>query len=264
MHSWQVGDVEIVRIEDEDFALPSDTPVPAWAVEAGLAPSTEETFLAFTAYGIRSADHRTVVDPWIANDHPRSLPDAAERATGLLGQLADAGFPPDDVDHVVLTHVDGRGWFTLPDGSLCFPEARHLIHADERAAVERPEALFDGDELAPLAEAGVLDAYDTPPSLTAEVRLEAAPGHNYGHVAVRIDSGGETAVLAGHLFLTVFDVDDPSPGPLDGPEAEATRRRLLDDLADRRGLLLLPLVGGPAGGAGVVERDGDGYRLVAP
>ena len=267
MHRWQVGDVEVVRIEDEDFALGSDQPVPAWAVAAGLAPSAAETYLAFTAYGIRSGDRRIVVDPWIANDHPRTLPEAGERADGLLAQLAEAGFAADDVDQVVLTHVDGRGWVTRPDADgwrLSFPAARHLIHQDERAAVEQPEELFDGDELRPLTDAGVLDAFADPPALTDAVRLESAPGHNFGHVAVWVESGDQLAVLAGHLFLTVFDVADPTPGPLDGPDAETSRRRILDELADREGLLLLPLVGGPSGGAGRVERDGGGYRLVAP
>ena len=82
-------------------------------------------------------------------------------------------------------------------------------------------------------------------------------------VLIGIESGGELAVLAGHLFLTVFVVADPVVGEFDGPETEVTRRRILDELDDRHGLLLLPLVGGPAGGAGVVERDGDGYRLVS-
>lgn len=251
MHRWTLGDVEVVRIEDEDFALPSDVPVPAWAVDAGLAPDTTATQLAFTAYGIRSGDTRIVVDPWIANDFPRTLPDADERSTRLLDELAAEGFPPDEVDVAVLTHVDGRGWFTRPDGSRTFTYARHLIARDEDAAVRRHDELFGPEPVDDLLDAIAAEPFDPPLALTDEVSLVDAPGHNFGHVAVRIESGGDLAVMAGHLFLNVFEVDDPSlpQGDVLPDALEPTRRAILDELADRGGLLLLPLVGGPAGGA---------------
>jgi glyoxylase-like metal-dependent hydrolase (beta-lactamase superfamily II) len=266
VHRWTVGEVEVVRVEDDDFALPSVGPVPAWAVEAGLAPSATETALAFTAYGIHSRDTRIVVDPWIANDFPRTQPDADERSTSLLDDLAAEGFPAARVDVAVLTHVDGRGWFTRPDGSVAFANARHLIARDEDAAVRRGDPLFGPEPFRDLLDAIGAEPVDPPLDLTDEVTLAPAPGHNFGHLAVRIESGGELAVLPGHLFLTVFEVADPSlaQGEFFVPDLESTRREVLDELVDRRGLLLLPLVGGPAGGAGVVERDGDGYRLVSP
>ncbi len=255
MHRWTVGEVEVVRIEDDDFDLPSAVPVPEWAVDAGMAPDTGNTSLAFTAYGIRSGDTRIVVDPWIANDFPRSLPDAHERSTRLLDELAAEGFPADEVDVAVLSHVDGRGWFTRPDGSRTFTNARHLIARDEDAAVRRHEELLGAEPV------------DPPVDLTDEVSVQPAPGHNYGHLAVRVESGGELAVLPGHLFLNVFEVADPSLSQFDvgiDPDLEPTRRAILDELVDRNGLLLLPLVGGPAGGVGRVEHDGEGYRLVSP
>ena len=268
MHRWTVGDVEVVRIEDDDFDLPSDVPVPDWAIEAGLAPSTAATALAFTAYGIRSGDTRIVVDPWIANDFPRSQPDAVDRSTRLLDELATGGFPADEVDVVVLTHVDGRGWMTRPDGTVTFAEARHLIARDEDAAVRRGDPLFGpyAEPLTAMLDTIAAAPVDPPLRLTGDVSLEPAPGHNFGHLAVRIESDGELAVLAGHLFLTVFEVADPTLAQGDHlpPELEPTRRLILDDLADRDGLLLLPLVGGPSGGAGRVERDADGYRLISP
>ena len=263
MHRWTVGEVEVVRIEDEDFDLPSDEAVPPWAVDAGMAPDTGSTSLAFTAYGIRSGDTRIVVDPWIANDFPRSLPDADERSTRLLDELAAEGFPSTEVDVVVLTHVDGRGWLTRPDGSRTFTSARHLIARDEDAAVRRHDPPFDDDPVADLLDAIAAEVVDPPVVVTDEVALVPAPGHNHGHLAVRIESGGELALMPGHLLLNVFEVADPARPQFDSfpPELEPTRRALLDELADRDGLLLLPLVGGPSGGTGRVEAEGGGYRL---
>jgi L-ascorbate metabolism protein UlaG (beta-lactamase superfamily) len=60
--------------------------------------------------------------------------------------------------------------------------------------------------------------------------------------------------------LAAIDGGAPINGELDVATAAATRRAILDELATRRGALLTTLVGGPGGG--LVERDGNGYRLV--
>jgi glyoxylase-like metal-dependent hydrolase (beta-lactamase superfamily II) len=274
MRRWQVGEVTIVRIDSVELTLPSDRPLPAWAVPH-LAPSTDTTALAFSAFGIVDGDRRIVVDPWLADDSPRSAPDAAARVEGLLDELAGAGLPADEVDLVVNTHLDGIGWNTRPapggggagDWVPAFPNARYLWPEAELAAVERGEEIPGGPELAPLLDAGVVDPVDVaegePLAVGPHIALHAAPGHNFGHVAVHVDDGDAAAVIPGHLFLDLFSVDDPSLRPGDGPEAPATRRRILDDLAARSGLLLSPFFG--LSGAGrVTGRPATGYELAPP
>ncbi len=263
MHRWRVGDVEIVRIEDDDFAVPSARPVPDWAVP-DLAPDTSSYFVAFSAYGIASGSRRIVVDPWLANDFVRTLPDAAERAERLLGALADEGFDPEDVDTVINTHLDGVGWNTRPDGDRwrpTFPNARHLYHRAEHDAYVRGETMFAAVDLSPLFDAGLVDAVDPPFAVADGVSLVDRPGENFGHMAVQVDSGTELAMIPGHLFLSVIGVSDLSPGDEEREDAVVSRARVLDELADRRGLLLSPLFGGTGGGR--VERSADGHRLVA-
>jgi hypothetical protein len=276
MHRWQVGAVEIVRIDSVELILPSDRPVPAWAVPH-LAPSAEATYLAFSGFGIVDGDRRIVVDPWLADDSPRRGPDAAARVDRLLEELAAAGLPTAEVDIVVDTHIDGVGWNTRPsegDGHAdgwepTFPRARYLYPRAELAAVDRGVEIMGGAELAPLFAAGLVDPVDAAPGpveLSPHVSLHAAPGHNFGHMAVHIDGGdgpGELAVIPGHLFLDLFTVDDPSFREGDGPEAPAARGRILDLLARRRGLLLSPFFGGAGGGR--VEGDAtSGYCLAVP
>lgn len=268
VHRWRVGDVTIVRVDSTAFPLPVDRPVPAWAVPH-LAPSTEAYHLAFSGFGIVDGDTRVVVDPWLADDNPRDAPDAADRVAGLLGALGDAGVPADEVDVVVDTHIDGIGWNTRPAGSggwaPTFPNARYLVPGAELDAVERGEPLLGGAGFAPLLEAGLVDRVDTSPgtgpvAVSPHVSLHPAPGHDFGHVAVHVEDGGELAIVPGHLFLDVMQVDDPSARPGDGPEAPDTRRRVLSLLAERRGLLLSPFFGGE--GAGRVEGDAaSGFRL---
>lgn len=264
MHRWTVGVVDIVRIEDADFSLPSERAVPEWCIP-DLAPSRHEVGIAFSALALRSGATRIVVDPWMADDNPRDQSDATEHGARLLGELADAGFPADEVDLVVNTHLDGIGWNTRPtaDGWVpSFPRARYLYPADEVAAINAGEEIYGRAGFEQLDAAIGVELVEPPLELTDEVTLVNAPGHNWGHVAVRVESRDELAIYPGHLVLTPWQIDDPSSEDNDDPQAAvavATRRAILDELADRRGLLLTTLLGGSGGG--VVRRAGPGFAL---
>jgi hypothetical protein len=263
---WQVGDVEVVRIADLDFAVPSPMPLPDWCVPA-FGPSSREYFVAFTALAIRDGDTRIVVDPWLANDDPRDEAGAADHAAALLAQLADAGFAPPDVDLVVNTHLDGVGWNTRPDGDggwvTSFPNARYSYPADEVAAIERGDDVYGHEAWFELAGFTEIDRIEGTRHLTEAVSVEPAPGHNAGHHAVRIEHGGDLALYPGHLVLNPLMVADPGESPDEDPATTAvaaeSRRLLLSELADRGGLLLTTLLGGD--GAGRVQRAGDGFAL---
>jgi glyoxylase-like metal-dependent hydrolase (beta-lactamase superfamily II) len=266
MPRWKVGDVEVVRVDSSNFVLPTETPMPAWAVPA-YTPSRDQTPAAFSALAIRSGDRHIVVDPWIVDDSPRGRPDAGAVIDALLQELAEAGFEPGDVDTVVNTHVDGIGWNTRPlDGTWVptFPRARYVFPAAEIAAIDDGAPVNGAESLGPLRDAGVVEAVEPPLPVTPEVTLEDAPGHNAGHFAVRIESGDALAVYPGHLVLSLLQVDAPDRdlGDTDLAVATATRRTILDELARRRGVLLTTLVGGP--GAGIVTRRGSGYALDPP
>lgn len=262
---WQIGDIDIVRVTDDDFALPSDRPVPEWCV-GDLAPSLDEVGLAFSALAVRSADTNIVIDPWLANDFPRNGDDAAARAERLLGELTAEGFPADAVDIVVNTHLDGIGWNTRPDGDggwcLSFPSARHLYPAAEVEAIERGDDIGGRDAFVGLAALVDIERVRAPEVIAPGVALVDAPGHNPGHHAVRIVTDDDIAIYPGHLILTPFDIADPDEDQtvgMDGEPAALTRRVILDELADRGGLLLTTLLGGSGGGR--VVRDGAGFAL---
>jgi glyoxylase-like metal-dependent hydrolase (beta-lactamase superfamily II) len=264
MHRWSIGDVEIVRVESIDFAVPSSVRLPEWCIP-DFAPSPDEVGIAFSALAVRSDDVSIVVDPWLADDGPRERADAAEEVERLLTELADVGFAADDVDLVVNTHLDGIGWNTRPtsDGwAPTFPNATYLYPADELAAVRRGEDLYGREGFLALDAATTIRSVEGSTTLTPSVSLEPAPGHNFGHVAVHIESGDELAIYPGHLVLSPVQIVDLNAGDDENPfraTAIATRRSLLGDLADRAGLLVTTLLGGP--GAGVVRRDEGEFSL---
>jgi len=263
MHRWQIGDAEIVRIESSSFALPAEWPVPPWMIP-DLAPNDHEVGIAFSALAIAVDGRRIVVDPWLADDAPRTRPDAGDVLDHLLAELASAGFPAAEVDTVINTHVDGTGWNSRPDGDRWVPtfdRARYLFPAAELAAIDGGEPIYGGDDHQWLERAGVVDRIAGDHQVCPSVSVVDAPGHNFGHWAVRIESGGELAIIPGHLVLSPFQIDDLARD-LDGPSfavARVTRRALLDELADRRGLLVTTLLGGSGGGR--VERTGAGFAL---
>jgi len=260
---WSIGGIQITRIDASNFVLPASSPMPAWSVPA-FTPSTGDSPIAFSALVVRTGAATVVVDPWIVDDSPRSRPNATDVIGGLLAELAPLGVAASDVDFVVNTHIDGIGWNTRPSGDdwvATFPNARYLFPADELAAVERGLPINGSESLGPLVEAGVIDAVGPPFEVAQGVSLTDAAGHNYGHVAVRIEQNDQLAIYPGHLVLSLAQVDQPDAdlGDTDHAAASASRRTILGELAERRGILLTTLIGGPGGG--IVEPHGTGFRL---
>jgi glyoxylase-like metal-dependent hydrolase (beta-lactamase superfamily II) len=114
------------------------------------------------------------------------------------GALAAAGCAPDEVDLVVLTHLDDDHMGgVLDDGGLAFPNARIAAPAAGIAAVEAGEGLPVGvqerkDWLAAVRRLGTLEPFE-PGELADGVVARAAPGHRAGHVCIEV--GGDAPFL---------------------------------------------------------------------
>lgn len=260
---WRIGHITITRVDSTNFVLPSHRRLPAWAVPA-FTPSTNQSPIAFSALVVRTPKTAIVIDPWLVDDGPRSRPDANEVVEALLSEVAVVGAPPEIIETVVLSHLDGIGWCTRPTAEgwrPAFPNARYLLPSAELAAIDRGDPINGAEHLGPLRDAGVLHPVDAPFELAPGIHLIDAAGHNAGHHAVRIESGSSLAIYAGHLVLSLLQVDDPDDdiGDSDITNAALTRRRILSELADRDGVLLTTLIGGPGGG--IVSRNGTGFRL---
>jgi glyoxylase-like metal-dependent hydrolase (beta-lactamase superfamily II) len=262
MATWEVGAVSITRVAEPGFALDlpqdEDTARVLRQLSWWLAPYlTHDAALRMgsAAVVLETPTTLIVVDPWLAFDGPdRHSPAAIERVGRLLDTLDQSGFPAEDVDVVVNTHIDGLGANLRPGSGrsevAAFPRARYILAAAEFGALRsgrRPGA----GAFEVLVDEGRVDLLSGDCSLTAEVHLGAAPGHSAGHLAVRVASGGEAALVAGHLFLHPAQVFDPAPraGLDEEPErAAATRRYILERCAADQTLLIGPLFAEPGGG----------------
>jgi hypothetical protein len=273
MERWTVGDVVITRVPDEQFELvvPQDEATTSlllsrasWLVPQFLT-AAGELRVGTAAIAIETPGARIVVDPWLAfDDADRTTPDAVARLDRLLAALGEAGFPPESVDFVVDTHIDGVGANTRPaeGGEVpAFPNARYVIARDEIAAL-RAGRLPGAEALNILVADGLVD--EPHGLVTRDVTVERGPGHSGGHHVLRVGPEGDDAVVIGHLFLHPAQVFSPDPRAgldEDIELAAETRRTLLARAAEKRTLVIGPLWATPGAGTVVPAGDPGRWRL---
>ncbi|MGW0535352.1 MBL fold metallo-hydrolase [Streptomyces sp. NPDC003032] len=285
--SWAVGDLLVHRIDEValpartgPWLLPSATPDVVhrtpW-LRPDFAGSDGVLRLASHTFAVEANGLRVLIDTGIGNGKTRANPAWHDLDTDYLARLTAAGFAPESVDLVVLTHLhtDHVGWNTRQDGGSwvpTFPNARHLTSRAEwdhwtGRELEEPRRQMFRDSVLPIRDAGLLDLVDMtgPETEVADgIRLLSTPGHTPGHVAVRLRSSDHAAaVVTGdcvHHPVQMRHPDITSCVDTDPVRATRSRRDLLAALADTETLLL----GGhfPPPTAGLVVSDGNGgYRL---
>jgi glyoxylase-like metal-dependent hydrolase (beta-lactamase superfamily II) len=280
-----VGDITVHRIDEIPlppaigaWLLPDATPDvvagqdwlrPHFADDEGVLRADSHSF-AFTAGGLR-----VLVDTGIGNGKERADPAWHGLDTDYLQHLTAAGFPPDSVDLVILTHLhaDHVGWNTREVNGAwvpTFPNARYLTSRTERefwAGYDMDEArrqMFR-DSVIPVEEAGLLDLPDVPAEgleVAPGLRLVPTPGHTPGHVAVELTSRGRTALITGDCVHHPVQLAHPGIGAcvdIDPGRSEAARRELLGALAGTDTLLLGTHFAPPTAGR-VIAHEG-AYRL---
>ncbi|MFI6642672.1 MBL fold metallo-hydrolase [Streptomyces sp. NPDC050504] len=261
---WPVGGVTVHRVDETPlptetgrWLLPGATPDlvarqdwlrPDFADADGALRLSSHSF-AFTVAGLR-----VVVDTGIGNGKPRANPAWHDLRTDYLQRLTAAGYHPDTVDLVILTHLhtDHVGWNTRGANGTwvpTFPRARYLVSRVERDFwasydMDGPRRQMFRDSVEPVEEAGLLDLLDVPADgldLAPGLRVLPTPGHTPGHLAVRVADGGATALITGDCVHHPVQLPHPDIGScvdIDPGRAEETRRALLASLAGTTTLLL--------------------------
>ncbi|MGY0489448.1 MBL fold metallo-hydrolase [Streptomyces sp. WG-D5] len=283
--SWTVSAVTVHRVDEValppttgPWLLPDATPAvvtaqnwlhPHFADRDGILHINSHSF-AFVVNGLR-----VLVDTGIGNGKERANPAWHNLRTDFLERLTAAGFPPDSVDLVILTHLhaDHVGWNTRQvngEWVPTFPNARYLTSRAEREfwatydMEEAREQMFR-DSVIPVEQAGLLSTVDVPrkgAEITPGLRLIPTPGHTPGHVAVEVTSQGETALISGDCVHHPVQLAHPAIGAcvdIDPRQSEATRRKLLGSLVGTDTLLLGTHFAQPT--AGRVVAHADAYRL---
>lgn len=187
--------------------------------------------------------------------------DTGLNAAGMTAALAAAGYTPDQIDTVIITHMHGDhiGGLTGEDGSETFANARYLTAEAEFDAWAA--AGNDGFEakVRPLAEKfSFLGDGD---SAASGITAMAAFGHTPGHMVYMLDSGGAQLLIfadtANHYVWSLAYPEWEFSFDMDKAMAATSRRRILDMLATDR----IPMIGYhmPFPGIGYVKTRDDGF-----
>jgi glyoxylase-like metal-dependent hydrolase (beta-lactamase superfamily II) len=172
----------------------------------------------------------------------------------LVNNLHQAGYRPEDIDTILLTHIHGdhSGGLSIGDRRV-FPNAEvyvdrrdpdyWLSDAAEAAAPEDRKMTFaqSRQTLDPYVQADRLRTFDGATELFPGVRTVPEPGHTPGLTGYMLESRGERLLLWGDIVHAAeVQFRDPTVTveyDVDPNQAVASRLRALDDAA-REGYLV--------------------------
>lgn len=166
----------------------------------------------------------------------------------LIDNLKSAGYAPDQVDEIYLTHLhaDHVGGIA-PNGKMAFNNAIvrvSQIDADywlndknEQTAPQLLNSMFEGDKasLKPYIDAGKFKPFEYGKELSAGITPIASPGHTPGHSFFMVESEGQKMLMWGDV-VHVAAVQFPNPSVTlaydsDAQMAEKEREMIFSDAA---------------------------------
>ena len=273
-----VGAFEVTALSDGTVALPMDkvltdtTPAKVKSAFASVFMQTPvET--SVNAYLVNTGAKLVLIDTGAASLYGPTL-------GKLLANLKAAGYQPEQVDEVYITHLHADHVGGLMNGSaLAFPNA--TVRADRRdadywlspanldQAAAADKGFFQGAmaSLNPYIAAGKfkpIDAAGTDTELVAGVKAVATPGHTPGHNLYKIESQGQTLILWGDLIhAAALQFDEPAVTmiyDIDTKAAVAQRQRAFAEAAAKGYLVGASHLAFP--GLGHLRTQGKGYAWV--
>ena len=230
----------------------------------GLNATPEEFAAASAANYIPADKAQFFFTPTLVNTGAELvLFDTGVGAAPLVAAMAAAGYAPEQVDVVVLTHMHGDHiGGMMGDTGPTFANARYVT-----GAVEHNHWMGAGNEGFDKAVRPLNDKFtflDDAGTVVSGITAQTAFGHTPGHMIYRIESAGQQLVLtadtANHYIWSLAYPDWEVSFDNDKAGAAASRRAVLGMLAADK----VPFIGYhmPFPAMGFVEAREDGFRFV--
>ena len=270
-----LGSFQVTALSDGTVALPVDkllTGLPAARIESLLAKSYLKAPVetSVNGYLIHTGSKLVLIDAGAAGLFGPTL-------GKLVGNLKAAGYQPEQVDEIYITHMhpDHVGGL-VADGKMVFPNA--IVRADMREggfwlaqenmdkAPADAKGFFQGAmaSLNPYVAAGKLKPFDGETELMPGIRAIPARGHTPGHTIYAVESNGNKMVVWGDL-MHVAAVQFAMPATTiqfdtDSKAAAPQRQKNYADAAKKGYFVAVAHVSFP--GIGKLRADGKGYEWI--
>src|SRR5437016_7986645 len=196
----------------------------------------------------------------------------------LAGSLRSAGYTPEEVDIVLVTHLhsDHVGGLTTQDGKRVFPNADVYVAKAEsdfwlspEIAAKAPkdaQPFFQSAQAiaAPYIKAGKWRTFSGPEQIVDGMQLVPLPGHTPGHTGYEFSSRGQKILFWGDTVhaqrVQLQHPDVTAALDIDQTAAAPTRLQLLPKLTREDVLIAGPHMPFPA--LGRLCKEGSGYSWV--
>lgn len=270
-----LGEFEVTALSDGTVALPVDTLLTN-TTKAKSDKTLARNFLkspvetSVNAYLINTGTKLVLVDTGAAGLFGPTLGRLAE-------SLKSAGYQPEQVDEIYITHMHPDHVGGLMAGEkMAFPNA--VVRADKRDAdfwlsqanldnaPAEGKGFFQGAmaSLNPYVAAGKFKPFDGDTELAPGIKAMAAPGHTPGHSLYVVESGGRKLVLWGDLMhVAAVQFAEPSVTiafDTDSKNAAVQRKRAYAEAAKQGYLVGSAHLSFP--GLGHLRAEGKGYTFV--
>lgn len=276
-YRFKLGEFEVTTIYDGALQVPKVHPIfgknqPAEEVQAFLKEQhlpTDKMAISFSPVVVNTGEEVILFDSGYGEGR-------RDKGAGKLAAAIEAaGFSPDSIDVVVLTHLHPDHISGLMSGGKpSFPNARYVTGDTEYDFWSKEDLLSSGNEqmvgrakavqanVVPLAEKAkfIKPGEDVVTGITS---IEAS-GHTPGHMIYNIESAGKRFVIfadtTNHYAASLAKPDWHCGFDMDAEKAVETRKKVLDMIAADR----VPASGYhmPFPAVGYVEKNGSGYRWV--
>lgn len=266
--TWRrVGAYDVLTLHDGIFEAPLDVLIHA----DGEAARDEvvarwgkpKVSIPVNCFALKGADGITLVDAGTGSSWGEAMGHAP-------AAMARAGIAPEQVEHVLITHLHGDhalGLFDgdrarFPNAEIIVPEADFGFFGEEANRAQTPQNRQGGFAVTAAVKRHYADRIHPAPAgaVRPGIALVPLPGHTIGHSGYLIEGEQSLLLWGDALHLSDLQAAEPEIGfvyDFDAATALASRRAILAR-AMREGWLVS---GGHIEGYRRVSENGTGYEL---